>query len=190
MFSAVPLRGQHDNRKEVRSGATHTPSPSPGGRSIADVLREPSTLANAAIPMPHAHACAHVQPGVPAVAAVAPPASATHAPRRSEHPVHEGRRARVIASTRVGHGATHIDIINRKCTDRLKCSVQGAAPCNSPHAQALQLVQSRRHREKLDLPQVFLFDIAVQLRGCRRLRVPSPHQRHMQPAALRSLSTF
>ena len=120
----------------------------------------------------------------------APPASATHAPRRSEHPVHEGRRARVIASTRVGHGATHIDIINRKCTDRLKCSVQGAAPCNSPHAQALQLVQSRRHREKLDLPQVFLFDIAVQLRGCRRLRVPSPHQRHMQPAALRSLSTF
>lgn len=122
---------------------------------------------------------------------VAPPAaSATHAPRRSEHPVHEGRRARVIASTRVGHGATHIDIINRKCTDRLKCSVQGAAPCNSPHAQALQLVQSRRHREKLDLPQVFLFDIAVQLRGCRRLRVPSPHQRHVQPAALRSLSTF
>lgn len=139
---------------------------------------------------------AHVQPGV-AAGALAPPRPCecdtpgeSHAPHRSEHPVHEGRRARVIASTRVGHGATHIDIINRKCTDRLKCSVQGAAPCNSPHAQALQLVQSRRHREKLDLPQVFLFDIAVQLRGCRRLRVPSPHQRHMQPAALRSLSTF
>lgn len=162
------------------------------GREI-DSGCSPRTLNAGQCRHPHAAcACLHTCSLVWRLARWRPPgpASATHAPHRSEHPVHEGRRARVIASTRVGHGATHIDIINRKCTDRLKCSVQGAAPCNSPHAQALQLVQSRRHREKLDLPQVFLFDIAVQLRGCRRLRVPSPHQRHMQPAALRSLSTF
>ena len=87
--------------------------------------------------------------------------------------VHEGRRERVIAARGPRECDSHVYYFdtNKQEMYRLKCSyTRGASRGQQPTSTGSTMVQSRRHQEKLDRPQVHLCDKAVRLRGCLPMR--------------------